>query len=128
MTRRHRIAAALFALLAIVFAQLAVAAHVCDFPGQPKAVTLAAGHECCNEDMGTDGNPAPTGLCVQHCHYGEASFDGGQPLAALVDSSGAILRVDGADPHLAAGTAAGASLAPAAAGPPATILFGVLRI
>ena len=128
MTRSRRIFAAVFAVLAIVFAQLAVAAHACEFPGQAKAEVVAPGHECCQEEAGDDGNTVPTGVCVQHCQYGEASFDGAQPPAAIVDASGPVLRVDSPDPLDAASGAAGAAVAPPAAAPPATILFGVLRI
>lgn len=128
MTRSRRIFAAVFAVLAIVFAQLAVAAHACEFPGQAKAEVVAPGHECCNEEAGDGGNSGPSGVCVQHCHYGEASFDGAQPPVAIVDAAGPILRIDGPGPLESASGASGAALAPIAAAPPATILFGVLRI
>lgn len=128
MTRRHRILAALFAVLAIVFAQITVAAHACEVVSPAKAAVVAPGHECCNEDVGDDGDSMPSGACVLHCHYGEASFDAGQPLAAIADASGPALRVDSPDPLLTAAEAAGCSAVPLAAAPPATILFGVLRI
>ncbi|NJD86746.1 MAG: hypothetical protein FIB05_01860 [Betaproteobacteria bacterium] len=128
MTRRRRIFAALFAVLAIVFAQLSVAAHACDVVAPAKAQAVVPGHECCNEEVGDDGNSVPSGVCVLHCHYGEASFDGAQPPTAIVDASGPVLRVDSPDPLDAASDPAGAALAPPAAAPPATIFFGVLRI
>jgi len=128
MTRRRRILAALFAVLAIVFAQITVAAHACDVVSPAKAAVVAPGHECCNEDIGDDGNSVPSGACVLHCHYGEASFDAGQPLAAIAETSGPALRVDSPDSLLVAAEAAGGVMVPSAAAPPASILFGVLRI
>ncbi len=128
MTRRHRVFAALFAVLAIVFAQITVAAHACEVVSPAKAAVVAPGHECCNEDVGDDGNSVPSGACVLHCHYGEASFDAGQPLAAIAENSGPVMRVDSPDFRPVAAEAASGAMVPSAAAPPASILFGVRRI
>lgn len=128
MTRRHRIVAALFAALALVFAQLAVAAHACEWNGAAKAVQAAPEHECCNEDADGDGGSVRDGLCVEHCNYGDASFDGGQFPAGIADAPGLDLRVTYPEPAPASDGPLARRFASPATSPPATILFGVLRI
>ena len=127
MSRSRRIVAALLAVFALIFAQLAVSAHACDFAARQAAAETAPGHECCNEDdAGT--NSAGGNLCVEHCQYGQASFDGGQPAPGLVDATGPALRVDAGDSMPAASGRPAWLLVSPAASPPAAILFGVLRI
>ena len=127
MCRSRRILAALFAAFALIFAQFAVSAHACDFASRAMAADVAPGHECCNEDAaGT--NSAGSNLCVEHCQYGQASFDGGQPSPGLVDATGPSLRVDAGDAVTAADGRPAWLLVSPAASPPAAILFGVLRI
>jgi hypothetical protein len=127
MNRSQRIVAALLAAFALVFAQLAVSAHACDFAGQTKAAEMAPNHECCNDD-GSGTNANRDNLCVEHCQYGQASFDGGQPAPGFVDATGPALRVDAGDSAPAAVRRPAWLLVPPAASPPAAILFGVLRI
>jgi hypothetical protein len=128
MNRRHRIVAALLAALALVFAQLAVSAHACEWNGKAEAVQAAPEHECCNEDADGDGSSARDGLCVEHCNYGDASFDGGQFPAGIADAPSLGLCVTYAEPAPATDGPLARRLASPAASPHATILFGVLRI
>lgn len=127
MCRSRRILAALFAAFALVFAQLAVSAHACDFASHAMATDVAPGHECCNEDD-AGSQSAGSNLCVEHCLYGHASFDGGQPAPGLVDATGPALRVDAGDAATVADGRPAWLLVSPAASPPAAILFGVLRI
>jgi hypothetical protein len=127
MSRRHRIAAAFFALFAIVFAQLAVSAHACTVQGQPEAAVSVPGHECCYEEADEGSSPAD-GLCFEHCQYGDASLDGAQATPGIALAPGPAWRVEG-DPSGGSPGDAGTALAiPPPASPSAAILFGVLRI
>jgi hypothetical protein len=127
MNRRIRFVAALLAVFAIVFAQLAVSAHACDFVAQQQAKDVAPGHECCNDDD-PGSNSAGGNVCVEHCQYGKASFEGGPPAPDLVDATGPALRVEIGDLAHSAGRRSAWLLVSPAASPPAAILFGVLRI
>jgi hypothetical protein len=128
MSRRHRIVAALFAAFALVFAQLAVSAHACEFFGQSTAAQAAPAHDCCAEDAGDGTNPAGGNVCAEHCQHAQASFDNGQPAPGLVETAGPALRVDAGEAALSADRRPAWLLVPPAASPPAAILFGVLRI
>ena len=68
MSRRTRHFAALFAVLAMLFTQLAVAAYAC--PMEAAASAPAEG--------GCDGpgmDPAQPGLCLAYCERGDQSLD-----------------------------------------------------
>lgn len=130
MVRRQRILASVFAALAIVFAQLAVAAHWCDRApsAAPAEVTeVMAHHASCHEaavpDTDTNGN-----LCQAHCQYGSVSVDTGSAVPPAVDFAGPVLflLVPASEPASVLRRAE--RFAPAAAPPPPAILFGVLRI
>jgi hypothetical protein len=127
MNRRQRIVAALLAVLALVFSQLAVSAHACEFAPRPQVAETAPGHECCNEDD-SGANSAGSNVCVEHCQFGQASFDGGQPAPGLADVTGPALRVDAGESTATDDRRPAWLLVPLAAPPPAAILFGVLRI
>ena len=128
MSRRHRFVASLLAAFALVFAQLAVSAHACIVANTVLVVDAATIHECCNEDDESGDNSAVDSLCVEHCNYGEASFDGGQSAPGTVALSGPALRVDSLERALSADHRPTWFIAAPAAPPPAAILFGVLRI
>jgi len=130
MVRRQRFFASVFAALAIVFAQLAVAAHWCDMaraaaPAEAAEVIAhqASCHEAAAPDTDTNGN-----LCQAHCQYGSASVDTGSPVPPAVDVAGPVLflLVPASEPASVLRRAE--RFAPAAAPPPPAILFGVLRI
>jgi hypothetical protein len=128
MNRRHRIVAALLAALALVFAQLAVSAHACEWNGEARAVQAAPEHECCNEDTDGDGSSVRDSLCVEHCNYGDASLDAGQFPAGIADAPGPVPCVTYPEPAPESDGPLARRLASPAASPHATILFGVLRI
>ena len=65
MKRRSRTLAAWFALVALLFAQLAVAAYACPRLTAPEAV---ASMPDCDEPMNAN-------LCESHCEYGSMSHD-----------------------------------------------------
>jgi hypothetical protein len=70
MSRRTRHFAALFAMLAILFTQLAVAAYACPMESAQSAPPPIAG-DC--EGMGMDA--AQPGLCQAYCERGDQSLD-----------------------------------------------------
>jgi hypothetical protein len=111
MNRRQRVVASLLAMIALLFAQAVISAHA-----------------CCNEDGGTAGEAVVDVVCVEHCQYGKATFDGGQPASGIVTSPGAALRVEVPDVAGSAELRHEWFQAVPAPSPPAAILFGVLRI
>jgi len=130
MVRRQRFFASVLAALAIVFAQLAVAAHWCDTvraSTPAEATEVIAHHTDCHEvavpDTDTNDN-----LCQAHCLYGSASVDTGSPVPPAVDFAGPVLflLVPASEP--ASSLRRAERFAPVAAPPPPAILFGVLRI
>ncbi|MBL0142048.1 MAG: hypothetical protein IPP91_08195 [Betaproteobacteria bacterium] len=127
MTRRRRTIAAFFAAFALLFAQLAVSAHVCTLHESPAKAEVMAHHEGCAGSMQKDETPAGDGVCAGHCQYGSASFDNAQP-AAAVDTDGPVLRVETPAAAASADARPDWRFALAAAPPPPAILFGVLRI
>jgi hypothetical protein len=129
MVRRQRFVASFLAAFAIVFAQLAVAAHWCDTaraPAPAAPVEVIAHNTGCHEAPmpEADGNG---NLCQAHCQYGSVSVDNGSPVPPAVDAVGPVifLLVPASQP--ASSLRRAERIAPAAAPPPA-ILFGVLRI
>ena len=124
MNRRVRLAAAVLALVATLFAPFAMALAACADSGDMGA---AMGTMASHDDAGTP--PMDMALCERHCHDGKVSF---QPLASPPTATAApvvpALRVDALQP--------GSLRAPtcdspfAASGGPAPPLIGytVLRI
>lgn len=129
MKRRNRALAAIFVVVAIVFAQLAVSAHACGTLTQAVASNAVASHSCCEEAHGSDGQVIDVNVCLDHCHrdLGLSSVGEQIPNLALV-GNGLPCRIevsDGADTtDLDVSNDLGLL-------PPATslaILYGVLRI
>jgi hypothetical protein len=88
MTRRRRTVAALLAAFALVFAQVAAAAHACETKMQAGTARQVAAHpECCPRADTTDN------VCAQHCEYGSASVDGAKPLPAIDGATGPLVAV-----------------------------------
>lgn len=127
MTRRPRALAALLAVFALVFAQLAVSAHACEQRESPAPGEVTTHQEGCHEMAPADQAPATDNICFEHCQYGDASVDNSPPAPAAVDSAGPVLRIVQVA-HASADLRPAWRLAPAAAPPPPAILFGVLRI
>lgn len=129
MVRRQRFVASLLAAFAIVFAQLAVAAHWCDTARAPASVepteVIAHSpgcHEAPTPEADTNGN-----LCQAHCQYGSVSVDSGSPIPPAVDAAGPVIFLLVPASLPASSLRRAERIAPVAAPPPA-ILFGVLRI
>lgn len=89
MKRRNRALAAICAIVAIAFAQLAVSAHACGTVTQTVASNAIAEHSCCDEAHGSDGQLNDANVCLDHCHNdpGFSSEGGHPPNSALVGNS-----------------------------------------
>ena len=92
LSRRLRGIAAVFALLGVLFSQLAIAAYACPLPDGPAAQAMGApegGMPCCDE-----ASPAPDGaLCSAHCQQGDQSLDKPAPPAPGALPSAVGLRI-----------------------------------
>ena len=132
MVRRHRLVASLLTVLAILFAQAAVAAHWCEAMASPagEPVQVMAHHDCCPEGAVPSGEPGSTGgnLCQAHCQYGAMSVDNVSPVPPAIDAAGPVVMQLVPASDAGTGLARAERFAPAAAPPPPAILFGVLRI
>jgi len=71
MVRRTRFAAALLAMFALLFAQVAVSAFACPLDTPPAATLSMDGDHC--ERMATPN------LCDRHCDYGAANVSHASP-------------------------------------------------
>ena len=71
MARRTRSATAFLAILALLFAQLAVSAFACPLDLQPPPTMSMDGDHC--------GGMATPNLCDRHCDYGAASANHAAP-------------------------------------------------
>lgn len=125
---RPRRLTALFAVCALAFAQVAVAAHACAKLERAASVAATEAHPACHGSQAPHEVPPGDNVCEKHCQYGDASLDGAQSPPAAVDRAGPILRMALADAIASAGPRAAWRYVPAAAPPPPAILFGVLRI
>jgi hypothetical protein len=115
MRRRSRLLAAWIALVALVFAQLAVAAYACPRMNAPEAV---ASMPDCDQPMNAN-------LCESHCDYGSVSLDSPKAKVAPPALLAAPVRIVTPVPALSAPHPS--VPARVATGPPAT-RFTVLRI
>lgn len=125
---RRRPFVVVLAVVALAFAQFAVSAHACTRGGQPAPAEVKAHHVGCHEMPAPDEAPVDGNICQEHCQYGTTSFDNAQPLAAIVENVGPVLRIELAETGEQAEAPTARRLAPTAAPPPPIILFGVLRI
>ena len=118
MTRLVRRVAALIALAALAFAQLATSAYACP-SGMPEPVVAEAPEGC-----GSLLNP---NLCERHCDYGASSVQVAPLPAVVPDAAPLPWR---AEPFLTAPAIAAIRerVPPAHIEPPPLVLFGVLRI
>lgn len=116
MTRRFRASAAVVAVLALLFAQLATAAYAC--PQLSNSEAVAQMQDC---DHGAASDPS---LCERHCNDGKASVETPKTFSAP-DMAATFVR-----PLLTVVIETiprAARCAPIATGPPPT-RFTVLRI
>ena len=119
--------AALLALFALAFSQLALSAHTCHRTAHDAGSTpaMAMSVPCENMQGPMDGD---ANVCEQHCQYGKASVDKQQLPVAIFDSAAQPLRVAVPAPSTAQLSAASLRRPVPAATPPPALLFGVLRI
>jgi len=115
MRRHSRMFAAWIALVALLFAQLAVAAYACPRFTPPEAV---ASMPDCDQPMNAN-------LCESHCDYGSVSLD--SPKAKVPAPALAAMSTGVVVPTFAASPPRPAPPARVATGPPVT-RFTVLRI
>ena len=84
--RRSRLRTALFALISLLFMQLALANYVC--PGVASSVaeaaTMAEAGMPCAQSMALSMDDAQPNLCQAHCQAGQQSADKYEPLAPLL--------------------------------------------
>lgn len=135
MTRRVRLAAAILALAATLFAPLAMALHAClgDSAAQAAAEALALaqthamhGGNAMPMDMPVETDMA---LCVRHCNEGKYSLQAfASPPDAVAMPVVPALRVDALQPAALRAPAFDSPFAPAAGPAPPLIGFTVLRI
>ncbi len=75
--RRHRLITVLFALISLLFMQLAVASHAC--PGQmqkvSEAAAMAEAGTPCAQSMPLSMDDGQPSLCQAHCQAGQQSAD-----------------------------------------------------
>ena len=126
MNRRIRATAALFAIVAMLFAPLAMALHACpsagDMVASAQAMAMAAADD-------PDGAPMDMALCEQHCNDGsKVSFDLAKPPAPMAMPVVPALRVDALQPVALRQPAPDSPFAPATGPAPPLIRFTVLRI
>lgn len=122
MTRSHRLAAAILALAATLFAPFALALHACAM-NAPESHSMAA-------MQGPDQAPATDmALCERHCNEGKVSLQTlANPPFPIAIAVIPPLRVDALEP-LPVGAPAFDSPFAAAAGPaPPLIRYTVLRL
>ncbi|MDO8770828.1 MAG: hypothetical protein Q7K57_19400 [Burkholderiaceae bacterium] len=83
--RRHRLITVLFALVSLLFMQLAVAGYVC--PGSAskiaEAAAMAEAGMPCAESMPLSMDDEQPNLCHAHCQAGQQSADKYQPPAPI---------------------------------------------
>ena len=120
MNRRTRLAAALVATAAMLFAPLAMALHACT-ANMPAEMHAMAG--------GDGGAPMDMALCERHCSDGKVSLDTAKPPPSPMGVPVvAALRVDALEPVSLRAPGLDSPFFPAAGPAPPLIRFTVLRI
>jgi hypothetical protein len=124
MNRRVRATAALFAIVAMLFAPVAMALHSC-----PGAGDMAAAADAMASMAPDDGAAMDMSLCVHHCNDGKTSFDLAKPPAPIAAPIVSALRIAPLEPVSPCGPTTFDSpfAAPAGPAPPLT-RFTVLLI
>lgn len=129
MNRRNRTLAAIFAVVAILFAHLAVSAHACGTVMQTVASHAAANQSCCDAAHGSDGQVNDLSVCLDHCQRDLRVLSEGEHLPNLAPVGNGWLHgievssvADTADVDVSKG------VEPLPQATPLAILYGVLRI
>lgn len=125
MNRRARAAAALVAMVAMLFAPLAMALHAC-----PSTVDMvAAAQAMADSSPADDAAPMDMAQCERHCNLeARAAFDLASPPAIFAAPVVAVLRVPALEPLRVAPPAYDPSFASAAGPAPPHLRSTVLRI
>lgn len=124
MKRRTRLAAAVLALAAMLFAPLAMALHACADGGD-----MAAPMAPLASESEADAPPMDMALCERHCHDGKVSFQPvGNPPAPVAVPTVPALRVPALEPVSLRVPSFDSPYAPAAGPAPPLIGYTVIRI
>ena len=92
-SRRHRLFTVLFALVSLLYMQLAVAAYACPNAG-PKVAAMGAAGMRCAESMTMNLDDEQSGLCHAHCQASSQSSQTSQlPPLVAVDALPAVPAV-----------------------------------
>ena len=122
MSRRLRSCAAFLAIVAMLFAPLAMALHACPSAGD----MVAAAHALATDAAA--GAPMDMAACEQHCTQARASFDLAKPPAAVAAPFVAPVRVPALAPLRVAAPALRSGFAFAPGPAPPLLRTTVLRI
>lgn len=123
MSRLLRRFAAVTAIAALVFSQLAVSAAACPHEsGSPTVAQMPAGHS--GDDCGQMGNP---NLCERHCDYGSSTVPHAAAASPVLPAAELPWRIEPAK-VVAVSRGALARFNLDSHPPPPLILLGVLRI
>lgn len=125
MNRRLRSSAAFLAIVAMLFAPLAMALHACPSAGDMVAAAQAL---AAAPAEGAAGAPMDMAACEQHCTQAKATFDLAKPPAAVSAPFVAPLRVPALEPLRVAEPALRSGFAFAAGPAPPRVRTTVLRI
>lgn len=131
MTRRVRLAAAILALAATLFAPFAMALHACLGDPAAQAAAEALAQSSLHAMHGMDSVPMPMdmALCERHCNDGKySSQPQASPPAAVALPLVAALRVEARHPVALRVPAFDSPFAPAIGPAPPLIRYTVLRI
>lgn len=124
MSRRTRLAAAILALAATLFAPFAMALHACADNGD-----MAAPMAAMASANGGDAPAMDMTLCERHCHDGKVSFQPlGNPPSATALPVPPALRVEAREPVSLRAPAYDSPFAASAGPAPPLIGYTVLRI
>jgi hypothetical protein len=129
MNRRRPILAAILAVVAILFAQLAVSAHACGEVTRMAGVNLGTTHSCCDEIRDSNSPVSGNNVCFDHCHsdLGPSSAGEQLPNSALV-GHGSSLRIEIPSAGDTTDMDASKGNVPLPLAASLAILYGVLRI
>lgn len=90
--RRHRLVTVLFALVSLLFMQLAVAGYACpvDAAGEPRAVAVTVAGMPCADQMSSVMDSEQPGLCHAHCQSAQQTVDKPQSATPVVAMAASV--------------------------------------
>jgi len=94
--RRHRLVTVLFALVSLLFMQLAVAGYACPVDaGKVETAAMAAAGMPCADEMSLSMDSEQPGLCHAHCQSTQQTVDKAQsPTAAAAIATGFAYTIE----------------------------------